>query len=227
MRNRSNYFPRRRKSSDSEASESRDRWLISYADLVTLLLALFVVLYAASDSERARQIARVFDGEHRQANLGGSGVLPGADSLVAERAKIEAVLSQNQSFEQRAKVRQTEKGIIVSLAEAGVFASGEAEINSEAGKLIDALAESLREAETTIRIEGHTDSTRISTARFPSNWELSTARAAAVLSRLITRGVKPARLSAAGYGGEQPVADNATVEGRAANRRVDVVILNR
>lgn len=226
MRNRSNYFPRRRKASENDA-ETRDRWLISYADLVTLLLALFVVLYAASDSERARQIARVFDGEMRQANSGGSGVLPGADSLVSERAKIEAVLSQNQSFQQRAKIRQTEKGVVVSLAEAGVFASGEAEINMEAARLVDALAESLRESEATIRIEGHTDSTPISTARFPSNWELSTARAAAVLSRLISRGVKPARLSAAGYGGEQPVADNSSAEGRAANRRVDVVILNR
>ena len=166
-------------------------------------------------------------GENPQSNPGGNGVLPGADSLVAERAKIETVLSQKQSFQQRAKIRQIEKGIVVSLAEAGVFAAGGAEINPEAAALIDALAASLRESETLVRIEGHTDSTPISTARFPSNWELSTARAAAVLARLIQLGVKPARLSAAGYGGEQPVADNSTAEGRAANRRVDIVILSR
>lgn len=226
MRIRNNNFPRRRRSGESE-TESRDRWLISYADLVTLLLALFVVLYAASDHERAKQIAQSFAGENPQSNLGGNGVLPGADSLVSERAKIETVLSQNQSFQQRAKIRRIEKGIVVSLAEAGVFAAGGAEINPEAAELIDRLAASLRESETLVRIEGHTDSTPISTARFPSNWELSTARASAVLARLIQLGVKPARLSAAGYGGEQPVADNSTAEGRAANRRVDIVVLSR
>lgn len=216
---------RRRRIAESDV-ESRDRWLISYADLVTLLLALFVVLYAASDSERARQIAQTFSNENSQPILAGNGVLPGSNTLASEKSKIESILSQNPAFNQRAKIGQNEKGIVVSLAEAGVFAPGGAEINSEAAQLIDVLAVNLSNSDAIVRIEGHTDSTPISTARFPSNWELSTARAAAVLSRLIALGVKPSRLSAAGYGGEQPIADNSTIEGRAANRRVDIVILS-
>lgn len=205
-------------------AQHRDRWLISYADLVTLLLALFVVLYAASDRERARQIAANFAGDATNA---ANGVLPGANALDDERRKIERVLASNSAIAKNAKISQNKNGLTVSLAEAGFFAAGEAAISREATDLIDALAESFKDSNALVRVEGHTDSTPISTERYPSNWELSTARASAVLMRLIERGVKPARLSAAGYGGEQPVADNATPEGRAANRRVDVVILNR
>ena len=212
----------------STEHEHRDRWLLSYADLVTLLLALFIVLFAASDHERAKQIAQSFALQSQDSAAAGGGVLPGAkDTLAAEQAKIETVLAENPRFAQGAKVRRTEGGFVVSLAEAGFFNSGEADISQEAAPLIDALADRLRESEATIRVEGHTDSTPISTARFPSNWELSAGRATVVLSRLIARGIRPSRLSAAGYGGEQPVADNSSAEGRAQNRRVDLVVLNK
>jgi chemotaxis protein MotB len=98
-------------------------------------------------------------------------------------------------------------------------------VREEAGALLDELADTLRDEHTLLRIEGHTDSTPIFTARYPSNWELSSARAAAVLTRLAARGISSARLSLAGYAGERPVADNSTLEGRALNRRVDLVIL--
>ena len=214
---------RRRKNNAENESQSRDRWLISYADLVTLLLALFIVMYAASDKERARQIAQSFSGQ----NTGGNGILPGNESEKDERAKFERKLLENPVLMQKTKMRQTKVGLIVSLSEAGFFAPGEASINSEAEAVINTLAESLQTSGAQIRIEGHTDSTPISNARYPSNWELSTARSSSVLARFIERGIAPEKLAAAGYGGFQPVADNATVEGRAQNRRVDVVILNR
>lgn len=214
---------RRKETSIEHESHLRDRWLISYADLVTLLLALFIVMYAASDHERARKIAESFSAE----NTGGRGILPGSDGEKDERDKFEQKLLANPVLIQKTKTRQTKVGLVVSLSEAGFFAPGEAAINPEADAVITILAESLQNTNAQIRIEGHTDSTPIYNTRYPSNWELSTARASSVLARLIERGITPERLSAAGYGGFQPIADNSTPEGRAQNRRVDVVILNR
>lgn len=223
---------RGRKHSARAESSHRDRWLLSYADLVTLLLALFVVLYAAADHDRARAIAQYITAEFGDAeatattgDAGGHGVLPGADSLVEARRGIERALAANDALRAHAQVAVTERGLVVSLAEAGFFAPGEATVRDDARPLVDALADSLRESNMPLRVEGHTDSTPISTARYPSNWELSAARASAVLARLVARGFPPAQLSVAGYAGEQPVADNAMPEGRALNRRVDLVIL--
>lgn len=204
-------------------SHSRDRWLISYADLITLLLALFIVLYAASDKERAHRIAASFSVEGQN----GNGVLTGSDSMKNEDAKVRHALMENQVLAQKTKMHQTKYGLVVSLSEAGFFAPGDATVSAEADAVIGIIAESLRSSSTSVRIEGHTDSTPISTARFPSNWELSTARAASVLARLIEFGISPDRLSAAGYAGFQPVRDNSTPDGRAQNRRVDIVILDR
>jgi flagellar motor protein MotB len=181
-------------------------------------------MYAASDHERARIIATSFAAQ----NTGGNGVLPEHDSLKGEpAARFAKKLLENPVLVQKTKMRQTERGLIVSLSEAGFFAAGEAVIAPEAEAVVGTLAESLQTSDVQVRVEGHTDSTPISNARYPSNWELSTARAASVLIRLTERGIRPERLSAAGYGGFQPVADNSTAEGRAQNRRVDVVILNR
>lgn len=212
----------RRKNSEQE-NLHRDRWLISYADLVTLLLALFIVLYAASDHERARAIAETFAAQ----NTGGDGILTGSSSPENERAALERKVLENPVLIQKTKMRQTERGLIVSLSEAGFFAPGEATVNSDAETVISAIAETLKNSPMPVRVEGHTDSTPISNNRYPSNWELSTARASSVLIQLTARGIAPERLSAAGYGGFQPVADNSTPEGRAQNRRVDIVILNR
>ncbi len=213
---------RRRKSNSHTENQNQDRWLLSYADLVTLLLALFIVMYGASDYERAHKIAESFSAQ----NAGGSGILPGSDSEMDDRAKFQQKLTENPILVQRAKIRQTKNGLVVSLSEAGVFAPGEAAINSDAQNLIKTLAETLQTTQMLIRVEGHTDATPISNAKFSSNWELSTARAANVLQKLVENGIAPERLSAAGYGGFQPLADNSRSEGRAQNRRVDVVILN-
>jgi chemotaxis protein MotB len=213
---------RRLKLIDGTESHNRDRWLISYADLVTLLLALFIVMYAASDKERARQIAESFSAQ----GTGGNGILLGNDSEKNERAKFEQKLLENQILLQKTKMRQTKDGLVVSLSEAGFFAPGEAAVNPEADAVINTLAGSVQANATQIRIEGHTDATPISNTRYPSNWELSTGRASSVLAKLIDHGISPERLSAAGYGGFQPIEDNLTIEGRAQNRRVDIVILN-
>lgn len=227
-------FARARRKGETSESEHRDRWLVSYADLVTLLFALFVVLYAAADKDRARAVAEAVS---RQTGSpvqpeGGSGVLPGGKTIDSAQAAIDRAFASSPTLRARARVTRTGNGLVISLAEAGFFAPGEATVRDDARELVDQLADAIREADRTggaaaaLRVEGHTDSTPISTPRFPSNWELSSARASSVLAQLIARGVAPSRLSLAGYAGERPVADNATAEGRALNRRVDLVILN-
>ncbi|MET0752711.1 MAG: OmpA family protein [Pyrinomonadaceae bacterium] len=209
---------RRRKTIETE-SRHNDRWLLSYADLVTLLLALFIVLYAASDRDRAQKIASSFASQ----NTNGDGILPGNDADKTSETRI----LENPILMQKTKMRQTSRGLIISLSEAGFFSAGDATVSADAETVIKTLAETLKDSQTPVRVEGHTDSTPISSPRYPSNWELSTARASSVLARLLENGIAPERLSAAGYGGFQPVADNATIEGRAQNRRVDIVVLNR
>jgi chemotaxis protein MotB len=212
------------KSMDEQGDRNRDRWLISYADLMTLLLALFVVLYAASDKTRAKQIV---EGLSSSVNTGGNGILPASEAEKSDRDRFDEAMMSNAVLLQKAKMRRTKDGLVISLNEAGFFAPGEAVIDAHADEVIATIVESVKSAPVKIRIEGHTDSTPISNARYPSNWELSTARAASVLMRLTERGIEPERLSAAGYGGFQPVADNATLEGRAQNRRVDVVVIGQ
>lgn len=211
------------KKETTDKSEFRNRWLISYADLTTLLLALFIVLYAAADKDRAKQIADSFSDQ----NTGGSGILPGQDSKEKIKKDFEQSLLENPVLIKKTKMHKTNEGITVSISETGFFAPGEAKIEDDTAEVISTLAESLKENQHKIRVEGHTDSQPISNAKYSSNWELSTARASSVLLMFAENGISPERLSAAGYGGFQPVADNSTAEGRAKNRRVDVVILNR
>jgi chemotaxis protein MotB len=213
----------RRKLKSPSEGENRDRWLISYADLVTLLLALFIVMYGASDRERAKAIAERFSGK----SAAGDGILLTDSGKREEKSSSEIKVLENSLLLQKTKMKQTERGLVVSLSEAGFFAPGDATVSSDAKDVIKTLAESIQNSQIPIRVEGHTDSTPISNARYGSNWELSTTRAANVLQALVENGIAPERLSASGYGGFQPIADNATPDGRAQNRRVDIVILNR
>jgi chemotaxis protein MotB len=222
-----------RVNSSNRLAEHRDRWLVSYSDLLTLLFALFVVLYAAADQTRARLISQAVALELGESQTvgsvslrGGEGVLPEHAALLAGvRGAIEKAFANNKSLVERARIRTTERGIVVSLAEAGFFAPGEASVRQDAKALIAEIATALRETNAPVRIEGHTDSFPISNTRYPSNWELSAARASTVLAWLVECGIPSSRLAVAGYGGERPIATNATPEGRALNRRVDIVIL--
>jgi chemotaxis protein MotB len=213
----------------AESIEPHERWMISYADLVTLLFTLFVVLYAATDQERARQVAQAVTAavsNHPSSPSDGRGVLPGNQAIQEARAAMERAFAMNPTLSTRARIVGTKDGFTVSLAEAGFFAPGEANVREDAQSLVEVVADALRDSPAQLRIEGHTDSTPIANARYPSNWELSSARASVVLAKFLARGFPPARLSLAGYGGERPIADNTSPVGRALNRRVDLVILH-
>lgn len=201
-----------------DPSVSRDRWIIPYADLVTILLALFIVLFAAADEQRAKVIASALKGIPD----GGNGVLPGRKTPETKNENLSIL--NNPLIAKKAQFRSSRKSITVSLPDTALFAPGESEVTDEAKETLRILSEELSKMNGGIRVEGHTDSTPISNQRFKSNWELSTTRASSVLSILINFGVKPHRLSASGYGGFRPIADNKTREGRSRNRRVDLVI---
>lgn len=249
---------------------NHQRWLVSYADLITLLFAFFVVLFAASNSDqkKAGQVANavqvafkqmaVFTPTGKVVPLYEEGRLPfdtksvignadaefdstqlvasGKQSEIAKstipKATITEVKEQLQKVLkqeiQKNSVRLAEdsRGLTISLAEAGFFDPGSAFMHTESLAVVDRIAETLRPLGYNLRVEGHTDNTPIHTAQFPSNWELSTGRATFVLKYLITDArIPPQRLSAVGYGEYRPVAANSTPEGRAANRRVDLVVL--
>ena len=151
--------------------------------------------------------------------------LAGKADMNQVRGAIETSLKE-EITSHSVRVTQDGRGLTISLAEAGFFNAGSAVIPPEALKIIDRIASILKPLSYGIRVEGHTDNTPIHTAQFPSNWELSTARATFLLQYLISTAQIPApRLSAVGYGEYRPVASNNAPEGRTANRRVDLVVL--
>jgi chemotaxis protein MotB len=239
--------------------ENHERWLISYADFITLLFAFFVVMFASSqtDKGRAQQVSdsvkKALEGEKLSsmlaAVLGGSVDNVGKGNAMmrgpggAQKAPVEKtdpkmaellpslkVLSEQLKSEiQSGKIQisMEPRGLVVSFKQAALFPSGEDVVSADAIEALGKVAKALAAIPNPVRLEGHTDSVPIKTARFRSNWELSAARSIAIMELLATRfGVARERLSVAGYANVVPIASNDTEEGRAKNRRADVVILN-
>jgi chemotaxis protein MotB len=245
-----------------EEHANHERWLVSYADFITLLFAFFVVLFAASnaDEQKAGQVAqavqvafselaiftpgsKVFslsDGNGVSDSVGivgnTSGAFPGTQLVATDAGHLDSIQQVEQQLavalgeqieDGAVRLKVDERGLTISLAEAGFFASGSAEINEDGLPILDSIIQKVVELPYDVRIEGHTDNVPISTARFPSNWELSTERATNVLQYMVATGaVPPSRLSVGAYGEIRPVASNETEEGRSLNRRVDIVVLN-
>ncbi len=253
----------RKKKHREEEHENVERWLVSYADFITLLFAFFVTMYAISRVDE-RKLGSAVESLQRalgsnifmQANRQQSGVFhmtnqPLNVSLVQLSAEKEQGATK-EDFEKLAgeiKKKMEEgikdnggqgeaslsqlkfiidkRGLVLRFSERFFFDSGDASIRPEVLPMLNTLAQSLEKIPNHIRIEGHTDSVPISTLRFPSNWELSTARATSIVRYFLTSfKFAPNQLSAAGYGEFRPIASNQTTEGRAQNRRVDIVILS-
>jgi chemotaxis protein MotB len=253
----------------ARAHASHDRWLVSYADFITLLFAFFVVLYASSQVDQRKvgklalaiQVAfqelGVFPASTTQIPLDTSEPMPFSPVQSIENAKHntelgrvspspnnplnavsdEANLSALQSELQQAlqhelavhtvALHRESEGLVISLREFGFFDSGSAALKPSALPALDRIASILAVRTCRLRIEGHTDNVPIHTAQMASNWELSTARSTELVRLLIQRyRFSPERLSAAGYAEYHPIASNDTPQGRAQNRRVDLVILS-
>ncbi len=237
---------------------THDRWLISYADFITLLFGFFVVLYAfaRSDQHKQQQVTAsvdqafrslgIFPGASRHAGQSQSdasekalmpmNIVMGEDVLAPARVKedleglrreMQQTLS-NEVATHTVSIQMGRDGLVISLREAGFFPNGSATPRQESMPTLRRLAESLSRSPYDLRIEGHTDNVPIHNAEFDSNWELSSARATKIARIFLEMNAMPAdRLSAAGYAEYHPVAPNDTPEGRAQNRRVDLVVLPR
>lgn len=220
---------------------SQERWLVSYADFITLLFAFFTTMYAISTVD-ARKLSSMV--ESMNVAFDSRGIEPpspdvppplDADSRRASAAltSVERERRLAQAIRERlagsaVDVEIDRRGIVVSLREGGSFTTGSADLAPAARALLAELSTTIGNDEAMkLRVEGHTDDVPIQGGRFASNWELSTARATSVVSYLVQQvGVAPSRLSAAGYGEFHPRVPNTSPADRARNRRVDIVILN-
>lgn len=222
-----------RKRRKHEENHGQERWLLTYSDLITLLLGLFVILYAMSkiDTKKYNQWVAAFGGVFgssqvdMKAGLGGKGLVDGMNEQIQVRQMLKEALELNGKNE-AINITIDERGVTIHIQEELLFPSGQTELKSSSLKTMDSLAYVIRRLPNDIRIEGHTDNIPINTPRFPTNWHLSVTRAMNTGFYLIDHhGINPDKVSVVGYGDLRPLAGNGTEEGRSQNRRVDIVIL--
>jgi chemotaxis protein MotB len=232
---------------------NHERWLVSYADFITLLFAFFTTLYAISTVDQKKVGKMVysmrtafnldfFKGQQAESSpvgggtkiavlagppeppAGGNGKGIGSDRylrLVQELTQ----LAEDPALKGRIEIRQEKRGVVIALSEAAFFGSGSADLQKGTSVALGVVAAKLKEKGYEILVEGHTDNMPVRSRTFRSNWELSTARATTVVAYLVDQmGYEPTKVGAAGYGEHKPVASNDTSEGRARNRRVDIVV---
>ncbi|MCB0155644.1 MAG: flagellar motor protein MotB [Anaerolineae bacterium] len=242
-----------RKKQAEEAGSSGDDWAVSFADMMSLLCVLFIVLFSMANTD-LKNFARVaeslrlaFNGagnspapaivdDTQQASSEATSTLPAApifvDGLPPKRRdflRVSAELSTLASelgIESEVNITSNYEGIIISLSERMVFEPGSAELRPEALEVLDHVAEILQVVDNPIRVEGHTDDIPTNSPLYPSNWELSVIRAVRIV-RYLTEvgGVAPARMLAAGNAEFKPLVPNNSRENRAMNRRADIVVI--
>jgi chemotaxis protein MotB len=250
---------RRRKPPDHE---NHERWLVSYADFITLLFAFFVVMFASSQTDRSKAkqiseavekalsdgksvgvppaVAKILGGTIDDKGQGNAQMRgPGGAQRAAKEAPPEilelapSLKSLSNELEDEIKAGKVEvslepRGLVISLKQAAFFPSGTDSIDPSSVPIIAKLADALKGLSNPLQVEGHTDSIPIHTARFRSNWELSAARSIAMMELLATQfGIDRQRMIIVGFADTSPETTNDTPEGRAENRRVNIVILNK
>lgn len=243
-------MPRRK---HEEEHENHERWLVSYADFITLLFAFFVVMYAISSVNEGKYrvlsnaLGAAFSGlkqrapAHREAEATHQIVpLPirkprsNTNDVAIKREKehmttiARELLRAMAPLVSQGKVRvtQTKRGVSVEINASVLFAPGEAKLSPQSEKTLRAVAEVLAKVDNNLQIEGHTDNVPINTPMFPSNWELSSVRASSVVRLFLESGIEEKRMVAMGHAANEPVASNDTPEGRMRNRRVQLMILS-
>jgi chemotaxis protein MotB len=231
--------PVRRNRRRYDSPVNHDRWMVSYADFVTLLFAFFTTMYAIStvDAKKLQDMV-----ESMQSAFDANKPMPVKATDALPKAAVTPTPEETDLLALKARLSQRLKmqidggqvglevdprGLVVSIREAGTFSPGSAELSDSAREVLAEVAQALAGIDNPVRVEGHTDDVPINTARYRSNWELSTARATNVVSFLMQEhGMSPSRFSAAGYGEFHPRSANTSSAARAQNRRVDIVILN-
>lgn len=222
-----------RKRRQHRETPGQERWLLTYSDLITLLLGLFVILYAMSkiDTKKYNQWVAAFGGVfgssqvEMKTGIGDKGLVDGMNEQIQVRQMLKEALELN-GQNSAISISIDERGVTIHIQEELLFPSGQTELKKSSLKTMDSLAYVIKRLPNDIRIEGHTDNIPINTPRFPTNWHLSMTRATNTGYYLIDHhGINPDKVSVVGYGDLRPLSDNATEQGRSQNRRVDIVIL--
>lgn len=237
---------KRGKKHEEEASEA---WLLPYSDLMTLLLALFIALFAISQTDQTKlnQLAQAFSAAFNMGgpsffdkmgpnvspqrqmmsneDVGNEAYIQENKSLEDLQAQLDAYIRQN-SLEDQLSTQLEEEGLMIRIKERALFPSGSADLVPESQKIGPVVAGLLAAVPERVLISGHTDTDPINNAQFPSNWELSSVRAMTFMKYLlsINPNLNPARFSAIGYGEYRPIAMNDTPENKQLNRRVEILI---
>jgi chemotaxis protein MotB len=237
---------KRGKPKEEEASEA---WLLPYSDLLTLLLALFICLFAMSqtDQKKVTEMAQAFSAAFNSGgpsffnkmgpNEGRMADIPydedkGNSAYIQENQKLEQVQKQMEEYIQENNLQEelstqmTEEGLMIRIGERALFPSGSATLGNQAQQIVPVVAGLLASVNERVLISGHTDNVPINTAQFPTNWDLSSARALNFMKYMLAQNgnLDPHRFSAIGYGEYRPIADNNTPAGRQQNRRVEILI---
>lgn len=209
-----------------------NRWVVSYADFVTMLLALFMVMYAVTSIDNHKladfqnKIKKTFGNEDFIENV--TKYQANKQANLASNKAMEKLFKENISQSDLIKLLKGDKGLIIRVNNTLLFDAGSATVKPEAEKTLTGIVKVLTKIDNPVIIEGHTDATPIKNTKYPSNWELSTSRATNIISYMIkSGGVSPKRLCAVGYGEYMPVADNTSISGRMLNRRVDIIVLEK
>ena len=226
----------RKRRSREEEHENVERWMVSYADFVTLLFCFFTAMYAISNVDTSK-LGKFVDSMRFAFNVEGErgnaiSVIEGVQIFIPADVDVESnvrdilgtLITDSQGS---IDVKRDTRGVVISVADKYFFESGSAGLKENSREVLDKIASALLNHPNMIRVEGHTDNIPIHNDKFPSNWELSASRAINVVKYFIdTHNIKPDRISAIGYSENKPAASNNTPEGRAKNRRVDIVILS-
>jgi chemotaxis protein MotB len=232
--------------------ENHERWLVSYADFITLLFAFFVVMYAISSVNEGKyrvlsnSLGAAFGSSKLQAPVTRNPIesprqflpIPSTQQRANDAAvRREKALMTNIArdllkamapliSQGKVRVTQTNRGVSVEINASVLFAPGEAKLSPQSEKALRAVGLVLNKVDNAIQVEGHTDNIPIKNSMFPSNWELSAVRASSVVRLFIDNGMDEKRLVAMGHGANEPVDTNDTPEGRLRNRRVQLMILS-
>lgn len=233
-----------------EEPENHERWMVSYADFITLLFAFFVVMYAISslNEGKYRVLSSSLTGafSNDPTSPVAAGVTPQVVKLdplpIVKRKSTENIRKEREVMtglakdvlaaleplvkEGKVRVTQTARGVTIEINASLLFPPGEAKLNADSVQALTAIASVLKLDNHAIQVEGHTDNVPIKNPVFPSNWELSAVRASTVARLLTENGVDDFRVTAVGQGAKLPVDSNDTPEGRSRNRRVSVTILS-
>lgn len=232
-----------------EEHDNHERWLVSYADFITLLFAFFVVMYAISsvNEGKYRVLSNSLGSAFGKSLIPSATPAPSESSLprplsLKQRAAELALRREKEEMttiardilkalaplvsQGKVRVTQNSRGVSVEINASVLFSPGEAKLTSESSQALKAVAAVIKDDNHAIQVEGHTDNLPISTASFPSNWELSAVRASSVVRLFIDSGLSESRMVAVGHGSNQPVQSNSTPEGRQRNRRVQLMILS-